>query len=66
MLYRIAKQVDKMEVMLRHKEFNDSDPIIILSFLAGLRMVFNTSTVHEGATVWIIPYFLGKKPRRAY
>ena len=58
--------MDKVKVLLETNALNHSDLISVLSFYANLRMAFNNSIVHEGATVWVIPYFFGKTPCHAY
>ena len=43
----IAKRLDKVKVMLKPREFNHSDSITKLSFLADLHTEFNKPTVQE-------------------
>ena len=53
-LKRISNQAHRVKVMLGPKEFNNSDPITLLSFLSDLPEAFNIAAVHEGAAEWII------------
>ena len=65
-LRRMAKQVDKVKVKLWPKGLNHSNPIILFSFFADLRMKLNNAAVLEDAAVWIISHFLRETTRHEY
>ena len=45
-------------MMIGKGGFDGNQPITIIPFLMNFRMSCNIADVHEGATVWLLPYFL--------
>lgn len=49
---------------MKFQTFDSLDPISILSFLSDFKLVCDTNALHEGANLWMLPFFM-KHPAAA-
>ena len=57
-LRKISKQVSKLRVTIGKEGFDGRKSITIIPFLIYFRKACNNADVHEGASVWLLMYFL--------
>ena len=65
-LRNISKHMSKVRAMVGKEGFDGTQLITVIPFLMYFRMACNNVDVHEGATVWLFPYFLRSTANGSY
>lgn len=54
----LAKHAKHLQLHMKSQKCDSLDPILIISFLLSFRLACDTNGLNEGATVWLLHFFL--------
>lgn len=54
----VNKMMKEAKSQMNEHVFDRSDPILIIGFLAIVRVAFNTNYRYKGVAVWVFPFFV--------